>query len=87
MNVQLSSTGSAYIRYTTEASAKNEFVGGDEGSDIIADLDANGCVVGIEIVDVAIPGDIERARSFASERGLPFPRDLAAAVRDASAAT
>jgi uncharacterized protein YuzE len=86
MNVELSSTGAAYIRYGTSASAANIYVGGDESSDVIVDLDDRGTVVGIEIVDVSIADDVARARAFAVERGLPFPRDLAAAVRDVSAA-
>jgi len=74
MNIELSSTGAAYIRYGTSASAENICVGGDESSDVI------------EIVDVSIADDVARARAFAVERRLPFPRDLAAAVRDVSAA-
>ncbi|MGP6157174.1 MAG: DUF2283 domain-containing protein [Vulcanimicrobiaceae bacterium] len=86
MNVELSSTGAAYIRYATSASACNLFVGGDEDSDVIVDLDDAGNVIGIEILDVTVQADIERARVFARERDLPFPRDLAAAARDLSAA-
>jgi uncharacterized protein YuzE len=86
MNIELSSTGAAYIRYGTSASAENIYVGGDESSDVIVDLDDRGIVVGIEIVDVSIADDVARARAFAVQRGLPFPRDLAAAVRDVSAA-
>ena len=86
MNVELSSTGAAYIRYGTNESVENIYVGGDESSDVIVDRDDRGTVVGIEIADVSITEDIARARAFAAERGLPFPRDLAAAVRDASAA-
>jgi uncharacterized protein YuzE len=86
MNVELSSTGAAYIRYDTTASVENFYVGGDESSDVIVDLDEHGTVIGIEIVNVAIAEDVAGARAFAAERGLPFPRDLAAAVRDVSAA-
>jgi uncharacterized protein YuzE len=86
MNIELSSTGAAYVRYGTGASVENIYVGGDESSDVIVDLDEHGMVIGIEIVDVSIAEDVARARAFAVERGLPFPRDLAAAVRDVSAA-
>lgn len=86
MNVELSSTGAAYVRYGTNASAENIYIGDDESSDVIVDLDDSGAVMGIEIVDVSIAGNVARARAFAVERGLPFPRDLAAAVHDVSAA-
>jgi uncharacterized protein YuzE len=86
MNIELSSTGAAYIRYTTGISVDNIFVGGDETSDVIVDIDECGGVVGIEIVDVYAQDDVARARAFAVERDLPFPRDLAAAARDVSAA-
>jgi uncharacterized protein YuzE len=85
MNIELSSTGAAYIRYTTNPSATNVFVGDDEDSDVIADLDECGDVVGIEILDVSVVADIEKARGFARQHELPFPRDLAAAARDVSA--
>ena len=86
MNIELSSTGAAYIRYGTSASVEDIYVGGDESSDVIVDLDDRGTVIGIEIVDVSIAEDVARARAFAAERDLPFPRDLAAAVRDVAAA-
>ncbi len=86
MNIELSSTGAAYVRYSTSTSIENMYVGGDESSDVIVDLDDRGTVIGIEIVDVSVAADVARARVFAEERGLPFPRDLAAAVRDVSAA-
>jgi uncharacterized protein YuzE len=86
MNVELSSTGAAYIRYGTGESVENIYVGGDESSGVIVDLDDRGTVIGVEIVDVSTTEDIARARAFAVERGLPFPRDLAAAVGDVSAA-
>ena len=86
MNIELSSTGAAYVRYGTSASVENIYVGGDESSDVIVDLDERGTVIGIEIVDVSIAEDVRpRARGFALERGLPFSRDLAAAVHDLSA--
>ncbi|MGP6156836.1 MAG: hypothetical protein ACLPYS_04875 [Vulcanimicrobiaceae bacterium] len=52
MNIELSSTGAAYVRYATSASATNLFVGGDENSEVIADLDESGNVIVIEILDV-----------------------------------
>jgi hypothetical protein len=63
---------------------ENIYVGGDESSDVIVDLDEHGTVLGIEIVDVAIAKDVAVAR--AAERGLPFSGDLAAAAHDVSAA-
>jgi len=86
MNVELSSSGAAYVRYSIEKSVGNVYVGEDESADVIADVDAQGKIVGIEIVDTAEADDIALAQTFARERGLPFPRDLAAAVRDIAAA-
>ena len=86
MNIELSSTGAAYRRYGAGASAENIYVGGDESSDVIVDLDGRGTVIGSETVDVSIADDVARARALTLERGLPFPHDLAAAARDVSAA-
>jgi uncharacterized protein YuzE len=61
-----------YIRYPGGRIVKCIEVGG-EGSDVIADVDEAGTVVGIEIVDVNIPQNVALARSFAAARGLAFP--------------
>ncbi|HYW54917.1 MAG TPA: DUF2283 domain-containing protein [Dongiaceae bacterium] len=39
----------------------------------LADLNEAGEVLGIEILDVSIPENLELARRFAAERGLEFP--------------
>ncbi len=87
MIVELAERGSAYIRYRIgERVADAQIEVGGEGSEVLADVNDADDVVGIEIVDVAIGENIERARAFAAERGLPFPRDIASAARSASAA-
>jgi uncharacterized protein YuzE len=69
-------SGSAFITYREhDTFARNLFVGG-EGSNVIVDLNQSGDVIGIEIVFVANSDDVERARAFAEERGLQFPRKI-----------
>jgi len=87
MIVELADRGSAYIRYRIgERVAEPTVEVGGEGSEVLADVNASGEIVGIEIVDVAIPESVTRARAFALEHGLSFPRDILAAWRNASAA-
>jgi hypothetical protein len=87
MIVELAEHGCAYIRYRVgEPIAEPTLEVGGEGSEALADLNAAGNVIGIEIVDVGIAENIERAREFARQRGLPFPRDIVAAARNAEAA-
>jgi hypothetical protein len=40
-------------------------------------VDAGGTIVGIEILEIQLPGQIAIAREFAAAHGLAFPRDLA----------
>ena len=81
INVELSSTGAAYVRYGTNASAENIYVGGDDSSDVIGDLDDRGAVIRIEIVGVSSADDVARACTFAVERAVCF---LARLGRDAA---
>ncbi len=82
MIVELSERGSAYIRYRVgERVVEPQIEVGGEGAEVLADVNDADVVVGIEIVDVAVRENVERARAFAHERGLPFPRDLAGAAR------
>ena len=87
MIVEIADRGSAYIRYRVgERVAEPQIEVGGEASEVLADVNAAGDIIGIEIVDVAIPENIARARAFAAERGLQFPRDLVAAARGAAVA-
>jgi len=87
MIVELAERGSAYIRYRIgERPTRSTLEVGGAGSEVLADLNDSGDVIGIEIVDVNITENVERARAFAVERGLAFPRDVVAAARSASAA-
>ncbi len=86
MNVELSSSGAAYIRYAAGVSVSNAYVGDEESADVIVDLDGEDRVLGIELLDATSENDIALARAFARERSLPFPRALAAASRDISVA-
>ena len=61
-----------YIGYPGGAVVESIEVGG-EGSDVLADLDSDGHIVGIEILDVNVADDVALARQFAEERGLAFP--------------
>ncbi len=61
-----------YIGYAGGAVVETIEVGG-EGSDVLADVDAEGRIVGIEILDVHVRENVERARRFADEHGLAFP--------------
>jgi uncharacterized protein YuzE len=82
MIVEIAERGSAYIRYRVgERVADSQIEVGGEGSEVLADVNAADEVIGIEIVDVNVPESVELARSFAQQRGLAFPRDLATAAR------
>jgi uncharacterized protein YuzE len=62
----------AYIHYVGGPIVETIEVG-EEGSDVLADVDAQGRIVGIEILDVNVPENIRLARRFAAEHGLEFP--------------
>ncbi len=68
-----------YLRYPGGRIVTCIEVGG-EGSDVIADVDGAGTVVGIEIVDVNVARSVELARSFAASRGLAFPETIGPAA-------
>ena len=87
MIVEIADSGSAYIRYRVgERVAEGQIEVGGEGSEVLADVNGAGDLIGIEIVDVAIAESVERARSYTAGRGLRFPRDLVAAARGATVA-
>lgn len=48
----------------------------DTGS-VAYDVDANGAIVGIEVLEIQMPEQIAIARAFAETHDLAFPRDLA----------
>ncbi len=59
----LQSRGSAYIRYRVGERAAGATVEvGGEGSEILADLNDSGAVIGIEIVNVNIGESVQRVR-------------------------
>ena len=87
MIVELADRGSAYIRYRLEERPTGATLEvGGEGSEVLADVNATGDIIGIEIVDAAIAESVVLARTFAHERNLPFPIDLAGAARGAAIA-
>ncbi|HEX3465020.1 MAG TPA: DUF2283 domain-containing protein [Candidatus Elarobacter sp.] len=61
-----------YLGYPGGMIVESIEVGG-EGSEVLADVDADGRIVGIEILDVNVPANVELARRFADEHGLAFP--------------
>jgi uncharacterized protein YuzE len=83
MIVELAERGSAYIRYRVG----DAVVGPQEeiGSEVLIDRNADGQVIGIEIIDVMVAESVEDARRFAADAELDFPRDLVGAARSASA--
>jgi len=68
-----------YVRYPGGRIVECIEVGG-EGSDVIADVDEAGTVVGIEILDVNVPQSVALARGFAEARGLTFPDSVGPAA-------
>ncbi len=48
----------------------------NENGSVAYDVDADGTIVGIEVLDIQVPGQIEIARAFAETHDLSFPRDL-----------
>jgi uncharacterized protein YuzE len=61
-----------YIGYPGGPVVESIEVGG-EGSAVLADVGAEGRIVGIEILDVNVPEHVALARSFADRNGLAFP--------------
>jgi uncharacterized protein YuzE len=84
MIVELAGHGSAYIRYRVGdaiVSPQEEVV-----AEVLVDRNTAGDVVGVEILDVGVDANVADARRFAADAGLPFPRDIAAALRAAAVA-
>ena len=65
----------AYIKYTPGPSISTVDLN-DTGS-VAYDIDSNGTIVGIEVLEIQLPEQIAIARKFADEHALAFPRDLA----------
>ena len=65
----------AYVKYAPGPSVSTIDLN-DTGS-VAYDVDANGTIVGIEVLEIQLPGQIEIARAFAETHDLAFPRDLA----------
>jgi uncharacterized protein YuzE len=70
--------GAGYIRYRNDEAA--ETIDLMASCSVAADVNEDREVIGIEILDVASPGQLEAAHRFARERGLGFPRDLTGAL-------
>jgi uncharacterized protein YuzE len=73
MNVDYTGNGMAYISYRPGRGVHKTLEVGGEGSEVLADLNEAGEVLGIEIIDVNVPENVEVARRFAAERGLELP--------------
>jgi hypothetical protein len=72
--------GAGYIRYRDDTPAAT--VDLMESCSVAVDVTAQNEVIGIEILDVASPQQVDVAQRFARERNLGFPRDLAGALVD-----
>jgi uncharacterized protein YuzE len=70
--------GAGYVRYRDDKVV--ETIDVTETCSVAADVNAEHEVVGIEILDVAVPWQLDAAKTFAHEHGLLFPRNLAGAV-------
>ncbi len=73
VNVDLA-VRAAYVEYADESSV--ETIELNEAGSVAYDLDADGNVVGIEVLGIERPEQIEIARAFARTHDLAFPRDL-----------
>lgn len=72
MMVEQAGSEPFYIGYPGGPVVDSIEVGG-EGSAVLADVDAEGRIVGIEILDVNVAEHVALARSFADRNGLAFP--------------
>lgn len=70
--------GAGYVRYSNDLPAQTLDL--MKSCSVAADLGTGNDVVGIEILDVASPEQVDVARRFARERNLGFPRDLSGAL-------
>jgi uncharacterized protein YuzE len=73
MIVENAGSGLVYISYRPGRGVYRTLEVGGEGSEVLADLNEAGQVLGIEIIDTTIPENLDLARRFAAERGLDFP--------------
>lgn len=67
--------GAGYVRYSEDPVASTVDV--NETGSVAADVTESGAVVGIEVLDLVDRAQVQLAQSYASEKGLAFPRDLA----------
>jgi len=78
MNIELSSTRAAHISYTTSASVDNAYVGGDESTDVIVDVDEQGrpfpCDLAAATRDVSAAWTASRRRSRSAASGRSIRR-------------
>jgi uncharacterized protein YuzE len=65
----------AYVKYAPGRSVST--IDLNDTSSVAYDVDADGTIVGIEVLEIQLPGQIEIAREFAEKHDLAFPRDLA----------
>lgn len=77
VNVDLS-VRAAYVEYAPGPSVQT--IDLTETGSVAYDLNAEGNIVGIEVVGIQRPERIEIARAFAAAHNLAFPRDLAGAL-------
>ena len=70
--------GAGYIRYRDDAIVQTVEV--TPTCSVAADLNAQGDVVAIEVLDVAVLEQLVAAKDFAAASGLAFPRDLSGAL-------
>jgi hypothetical protein len=74
VNVDLA-VRAAYVEYAPGPSVQT--VDLNETGSVAYDVDADGNVIGIEVLGIGRPEQIALAREFAQAHGLAFPRDLA----------
>jgi len=65
----------AYIKYADGESVQTRDI--LDGGTVAYDVDAQGQVVGLEILWIDDPAHVEAAETFARDHGLAFPRNLA----------
>jgi uncharacterized protein YuzE len=68
----------AYVEYAPGPSV--ETIDLTETGSVAYDVDASGKIIGIEVLEIQHPGQIEIARAFAETHDLAFPRDLSGAL-------
>ena len=72
-------SAAGYVRYRRLADGETVITSERASDDVIVDYDCERAVIGIELLAFdSLTLDV--ARSIAHERGLAFPKDLAAAI-------